>query len=118
MKGATPLHWAASTGRLDIVQLLLSNGATQSLSVRNACGLTPLMMAKQYGSFPRVQAQLLAAAGEQGRVSLLGLRAGASGRQSGVITQIELAKPSLQEARLASPSPTRERVPDLEEGEM
>jgi ankyrin repeat protein len=42
--GATPLHWAAHAGRLDVVRVLLQHGA--NLSVTNALGQTPLALVR------------------------------------------------------------------------
>lgn len=54
--GWTPLHYAASTGnvqQIDIVRLLLENHAYIDAPSPN--GTTPLMMAAQYGSMDMVQ---------------------------------------------------------------
>jgi ankyrin repeat protein len=56
--GSTPLHWAASIGRLDIVRWLLDNGAGPSLEVRNRRGRTPLQMANKFGPHLAVEAEL------------------------------------------------------------
>ena len=60
-KGSTPLHKAASIGRLDLVQWLLAHGAEPSLRVRNARGNTPLHIARLFGPYPDVEAELRSA---------------------------------------------------------
>ena len=46
-QGATPLLWAATYGRTEIVRLLLSHGA--DVNARSATGISPLLMATEYG---------------------------------------------------------------------
>ena len=46
--GWTPLHYAATRGRLDVMRLLLENYAYIDAASPN--GSTPLMMAAQYGT--------------------------------------------------------------------
>jgi len=47
--GWTPLHYAASAGKADIVQMLLDQSAY--IDAESPNGTTPLMMAARYGSF-------------------------------------------------------------------
>lgn len=56
-KGWTPLHYAASTGKLDTVTMLLDHKA--DVNAQAADGTTPLMMAAYAGSEPVVR-ELLA----------------------------------------------------------
>jgi len=58
-RGSTALHWAASTGRLDLVQWLLENGAESSLTVRNARGRTAVQMSRVFGPHIAVEAELV-----------------------------------------------------------
>jgi uncharacterized protein len=46
--GWTPLHYASTTGNLDVAKFLVANGATVDSSAQN--GTTPLMMAVQSGN--------------------------------------------------------------------
>ena len=65
-RGSTPLHKAASIGRLDLVRWLLEHGAEVSLSVRTRRGNTPLQISRLYGPFPQVEAELLDAMRRRG----------------------------------------------------
>jgi len=58
-RGATPLHYAAMTGRLDLVRWLLENGAEPSVAVRNARGRTPLQLSQFFGPHLAVEAELV-----------------------------------------------------------
>jgi ankyrin repeat protein len=58
-RGSTPLFWAASNGKLDLVRWLLENGAEPSVVVRNAQGRTPLQMAHLCGPHLAVEATLI-----------------------------------------------------------
>lgn len=58
--GWTPLHYAATGGHVDVIQLLLENHAYVDASSPN--GSTPLMMAAMYGNVESVQALLDAGA--------------------------------------------------------
>ncbi|GJY37943.1 E3 ubiquitin protein ligase XBAT33 [Tanacetum coccineum] len=53
----SPLHFASAKGHIDIVALLLDNGA--DVNSRNYCGQTPLMQACRYGHWEVVQSLLL-----------------------------------------------------------
>ena len=41
-KGRTPLHWACCRNNLEMVQLLLDNGAEESINIANSGGYSPL----------------------------------------------------------------------------
>ena len=70
--GWTPLHYAATNGHLQIIDLLLENHAY--IDAESPNGTTPLMMAAQYGSASAVK--LLLEAGADGTVkNQLGLTA-------------------------------------------
>lgn len=58
--GWTPLHYAATGGHLDVIQILLDNHAYIDAASPN--GSTPLMMAAMYGSTEAVQMLLDAGA--------------------------------------------------------
>jgi ankyrin repeat protein len=58
--GWTPLHYAASTGKVDVVKLLLEHFAYVDAASPN--GTTPLMMAAMYGSTDTVKVLLDAGA--------------------------------------------------------
>jgi hypothetical protein len=58
--GWTPLHYAATGGKVPVIQLLLAHGAV--LEARSPNGTTPLMMAAGYGSEEAVVALLAAGA--------------------------------------------------------
>jgi uncharacterized protein len=51
--GWTPLHYAATNGHLDIMELLFANSAY--IDAESPNGTTPLMMAAQYGSAAAVK---------------------------------------------------------------
>jgi uncharacterized protein len=51
--GWTPLHYAATSGHLDVMELLFANSAYVDAESPN--GTTPLMMAAQYGSTAAVK---------------------------------------------------------------
>ncbi len=70
--GWTPLHYAASSGNPEVVQLLLDYYAYIDAASPN--GSTPLMMAAMYGSVPTVKV-LLAAGADPGLKNTLGLSA-------------------------------------------
>jgi hypothetical protein len=70
--GWAPLHYAATNGHLEIMQLLLDENAY--IDAESPNGTTPLMMAAQYGSAPAVK--LLLDAGADPRLkNKLGLTA-------------------------------------------
>ncbi|WP_238551814.1 ankyrin repeat domain-containing protein [Candidatus Symbiobacter mobilis] len=58
--GWTPLHYAATRGHVDVIRLLLSEGARINAVSPN--GTTPLMMAAYYGTTDAVRALLAAGA--------------------------------------------------------
>jgi ankyrin repeat protein len=66
--GWTPLHYAASGGHLEVIQLLLDNHAYIDAASPN--GSTPLMMAAMYGTTAAVQLLLDAGADVQLRNQL------------------------------------------------
>ena len=45
----TPLHQASYTGHIDVVRLLLANGANADLDVKDKDGDTPVADAKRWG---------------------------------------------------------------------
>jgi ankyrin repeat protein len=44
--GDTPLHWAAGSGRVDVVRALLNGGADRHIA--NSAGFVPLDLAHEY----------------------------------------------------------------------
>jgi ankyrin repeat protein len=70
--GWTPLHYAATTGMTDVVQLLLANFAY--IDAESPNGSTPLMMAARYGSAATVKV-LLEAGADPGLKNQRGLTA-------------------------------------------
>jgi len=70
--GWTPLHYAATKGHLDIINLLLENHAY--IDAESPNGTTPLMMAAEYGT-PQAVTLLLNAGADPLAKNLLGLMA-------------------------------------------
>ena len=79
-KGWSPLHYAATGGNADIVNLLLSKGA--NLEARSPNGSTPLMMAARYANEGAVDA-LLAAGADRSARNELGMDAAAFAASAG-----------------------------------
>ena len=70
--GWTPLHYAATTGQVTVIDLLLQNHAY--IDAESPNGSTPLMMAAQYGTHEVVQL-LLAEGADPTLKNLIGLSA-------------------------------------------
>jgi ankyrin repeat protein len=70
--GWTPLHYAASTGQVAVIEFLLDNSAY--IDAESPNGSTPLMMAAMYGS-PEGVKVLIQAGAELGIKNQLGLTA-------------------------------------------
>ena len=60
-RGSTALHHAAKVGNTPLVVWLLDHGASPSLHVKNALGLTPLEMSRVFGPHPETAAVLVQA---------------------------------------------------------
>ena len=56
--GSTSLHFAARQGNMKLVRWLLQNGAHASLNIKNKLGCRPLDLARIFGPYPEVEAQL------------------------------------------------------------
>jgi uncharacterized protein len=78
--GWTPLHYAATSAHLEIIELLLENHAY--IDAESPNGTTPLMMAAQYGSVAAVKL-LLEAGADASLKNQRGLRAIDFARQGG-----------------------------------
>jgi ankyrin repeat protein len=70
--GWTPLHYAATNGHLEVMELLFANNAY--IDAESPNGTTPLMMAAQYGSTAAVK-RLLEEGADPGLRNQLGLTA-------------------------------------------
>ena len=68
--GWTPLHYAGSSGHVDMIRLLLEHSAY--IDAESPNGSTPLMMAAMYGNDAAVQ--LLLDEGHTTRRAVVGLR--------------------------------------------
>ena len=79
-KGWTALHYAASTGRASIAELLIKHGA--EVNAQSAAGVTPLMMAARDNHTQMVD-ELLAAGAKVDLCTDRGLNAAAFARSNG-----------------------------------
>lgn len=96
--GWTPLHYAACTDRVDILERLLAGGAPVNAASEN--GTTPLMMAARYGS-EAVLLRLLAAGAQRQAVNQRGMSAADAAEMAG---RDSLAK-RLRQGDLSTPAP-------------
>lgn len=79
-EGWTPLHYAACTDRLDILEMLLAKGAP--VNAPSANGTTPLMMAASYGT-EAVVLRLLDAGADRRLTNQRGMTAADAAEQAG-----------------------------------
>jgi len=56
--GWTPLHWACSTGNVEIINVLIGDSRCTSLNTKGNDGITPLMWAVRCGKLASVRALL------------------------------------------------------------
>ena len=96
--GWTALHYAASSAHLDVMRLLLSEGA--DLNARSPNETTPLMMAAMYGSAEAVKV-LLDAGADTALVNMKNMDAAAFAKQVGRDDALKL----IQNARAVQRSP-------------
>ena len=98
--GWTPLHYAASSGQVKIIQLLLENHAY--IDAESPNGTTPLMMASMYANTETVQLLL-----DEGADPLLknqqGLTALHFAQQAHRMDSAEIVSKSIQQHRLQRP---------------
>lgn len=104
--GWTPLHYAASTGQVAVIEFLLENSAY--IDAESPNGTTPLMMAAMYGSPEAVKVLIQAGAdlGIKNQVGMTALDFALRGNRQNAKELIEtgLQRQAARAARTAQPS--------------
>jgi ankyrin repeat protein len=104
--GWTPLHYAASTGQVAVIEFLLDNSAY--IDAESPNGTTPLMMAAMYGSPEAVKVLIQAGAdlGIKNQVGMTALDFAVRGNRQNAKELIEtgLQRQAARAARTAPPS--------------
>ena len=110
--GWAPLHYAATGGHLDVMELLLENNAF--IDAESPNGTTPLMMAAMYGT-PAAVKLLLDAGADVGMVNKLGLTALDFARRGNRPDAIAMIQAAMDQARAKAaakpPAPAALPVP-------
>ena len=98
--GWAPLHYAATGGRLDVMELLLENNAF--IDAESPNGTTPLMMAAMYGS-PQAVKLLLDAGADVAMVNKLGLTALDFAKRGSRPDAVAMIQAAMAKSRVAGP---------------